>query len=87
MERCADVARTLCGFDKVITDAPQGMGSEDFSFMLNEKPGCYVRMGNGSVGEHGGVVVHNPQYDFNDEALSYGASYWAMLVEKELARS
>jgi amidohydrolase len=87
MERCADVARTLCGFDKVITDAPQGMGSEDFSFMLNEKPGCYVRMGNGSVGEHDGVVVHNPQYDFNDEALSYGASYWAMLVEKELARS
>ena len=87
MEICADVARTLCGEDKVSTDAPQGMGSEDFSFMLNEKPGCYIRMGNGQVGEHGGVVVHNPRYDFNDEALPYGASYWAMLVEKELART
>ncbi len=87
MEICAGVARTLCGEDKVDTDAPQGMGSEDFSFMLNEKPGCYIRMGNGEVGEHGGVVVHNPRYDFNDEALPYGASYWAMLVEKELART
>jgi hippurate hydrolase len=87
MEICADVARQLCGEDKVSTDAPQGMGSEDFSFMLNEKPGCYIRMGNGRVGEHGGVVVHNPRYDFNDEALPYGASYWAMLVEKELPRS
>jgi amidohydrolase len=87
MEICADVARVLCGDDKVSTDAPQGMGSEDFSFMLNEKPGCYIRMGNGRVDEHGGVVVHNPRYDFNDEALPYGASYWAMLVEKELART
>jgi amidohydrolase len=87
MERCADVARALCGEEKVDTDAPQGMGSEDFSFMLNEKPGCYVRLGNGRADEFGGIVVHNPRYDFNDEALPFGASYWAMLVEKELARS
>ena len=87
MQRCADVARALCGEDKVKTDAPQGMGSEDFSFMLNEKPGCYVRLGNGMTGEPGGIVVHNPLYEFNDEALPHGASFWAMLVEKELARS
>ncbi len=87
MERCASVGRALLGEDKVATDAPQGMGSEDFSFMLNEKPGCYIRLGNGAKDEHGGVVVHNPRYDFNDAALPYGASYWAMLVEQELARS
>ncbi len=87
MERCAAVARQLCGEDMVDTDAPQGMGSEDFSFMLQEKPGCYVRVGNGRAGEHGGIVVHNPRYDFNDAALPFGASYWVMLVEKELARS
>jgi amidohydrolase len=87
MEICATVGRNLLGDDKVATDAPQGMGSEDFSFMLNEKPGCYIRLGNGEVGDTGGVVVHNPRYDFNDAALPFGASYWAMLVEQELARS
>jgi len=86
MEICARVGRNLLGEDKVATDAPQGMGSEDFSFMLNEKPGCYIRLGNGEVGDTGGVVVHNPHYDFNDAALPFGASYWAMLVEQELAR-
>ena len=86
MEKCAAVGRALLGGEKVSTDAPQGMGSEDFSFMLNEKPGCYIRLGNGEVGGKGGVVVHNPRYDFNDAALPYGASYWAMLVEQELAR-
>ena len=86
MERCAAVGRSLLGEDKVDTEAPQGMGSEDFSFMLNEKPGCYIRLGNGEAGGPGSVVVHNPRYDFNDAALPYGASYWAMLVEQELAR-
>ena len=87
MHKCAAVGRSLLGEEKVSTDAPQGMGSEDFSFMLNEKPGCYIRLGNGEVGDTGGVVVHNPRYDFNDAALPFGASYWAMLVEQELARS
>jgi hippurate hydrolase len=54
--------------------------------MLQEKPGCYIRMGNGGPGEFGSVVVHNPRYDFNDEALPWGASYWAQLVEKALPR-
>ncbi len=87
MQKCAAVGRSLLGEDKVSTDAPQGMGSEDFSFMLNERPGCYIRLGNGAVGGAGGVVVHNPRYDFNDAALPFGASYWAMLVEQELART
>jgi len=70
----------------VNTNARPVMGSEDFSFMLQEKPGCYIRMGNGGPGEFGSVVVHNPRYDFNDDALPWGASYWAQLVEKALPR-
>jgi len=85
-EFCADVARGLAGADNVTTTARPVMGSEDFSFMLQEKPGCYIRIGNGAVGEHGGVVVHNPRYDFNDAALPWGASYWAQLAEKALPR-
>ena len=84
---CADVAGAVVGAEQVDTDAPAAMGSEDFSFMLREKPGCYIRLGNGRVGEHGGVVVHNPRYDFNDEALPYGASYWARLAETVLKRA
>jgi hippurate hydrolase len=59
------------------------MGAEDFSFMLLEKPGCYVWLGNG-LGE-GGCMLHNPHYDFNDEVLVLGASYWARLAEHLLA--
>ena len=59
------------------------MGSEDFSFMLNERPGCYIMLGNG-VGEAGGCMVHNPNYDFNDEILPIGASYWAEMVRTVL---
>mgnify|MGYP005655944765 FL=1 len=58
------------------------MGSEDFAWMLQDNPGCYIRVGNGE-GEDGGCVVHNPNYDFNDDAIIYGASYWATLVEQE----
>ena len=60
------------------------MGAEDFSFMLNERPGCYIWLGNGP-GE-GGCYLHNPFYDFNDQALIYGASYWARLVELRLEK-
>ena len=59
------------------------MGAEDFAFMLNAKPGCYVWIGNGSG--KGGCTLHNPNYDFNDDILAIGASYWARLVELELA--
>ena len=56
------------------------MGAEDFAFMLQVKPGCYIWIGNGS-GE-GGCMLHNPGYDFNDEILPLGASYWVKLVER-----
>lgn len=83
---CAAVAAEVVGKENVDTNAPQIMGSEDFSFMLNEKPGCYINIGNGAFGEVGGTVVHNPRYDFNDAALPYGATFWAKLVEAVLSR-
>lgn len=58
------------------------MGSEDFAFMLEAKPGAYVFLGQG--GRPGSCMVHNPEYDFNDELLPIGASYWASLVEHAL---
>ena len=61
------------------------MGSEDFAFMLQAKPGAYVFIGNGSGDKVAGL--HNPHYDFNDEILPIGASYWARLVERVLAKA
>lgn len=58
------------------------MGAEDFAYMLKAKPGCYVWMGNGPGDD--GCLLHNPRYDFNDEALVIGASYWVRLVENLL---
>ncbi|MDP2829223.1 MAG: M20 aminoacylase family protein [Sulfuricellaceae bacterium] len=78
-EICARVARALVGEGLVQTALPPSMGAEDFSFMLHEKPGCYVWLGNG-MGE-GGCMLHNPHYDFNDAILPVGASYWVKLVE------
>jgi len=68
------------------------MGAEDFAFMLAAKPGCYVMIGNGE-GAHratghglGPCSLHNPSYDFNDELLPIGASYWVHLAHRWLAR-
>ncbi|WP_156187733.1 M20 aminoacylase family protein [Chromobacterium sp. LK11] len=67
-----------------LIEPPQGMmGSEDFAWMLEKKPGCYVLLGNGTE-SRGGCMVHNPGYDFNDEALPVGASLWARLTENYL---
>lgn len=60
------------------------MGSEDFAFMLQEKPGCYIWIGNGS--SENSCLLHNPHYDFNDEILVIGAAYWVKLVEIVMAR-
>jgi hippurate hydrolase len=78
---CADIV----GADSVRRDPALIMASEDFSAMLNEVRGCYINIGNGD-GE-GACEVHNPSYDFNDQALPYGASFFARLVEKRLAKS
>jgi amidohydrolase len=57
--------------------------SEDFAQFLRHRPGCYVAMGNGTQGVHA-QSLHNPHYDFNDEALAFGAEYWVRLVREEL---
>jgi amidohydrolase len=61
------------------------MGSEDFAFMLQEKPGCYIWIGNGS--SENSCLLHNPHYDFNDEILPVGVAYWVKLVEMVLSES
>jgi len=79
---CRKAASDLVGTENVHNDMKPSMGAEDFSCMLQAKPGCYVWLGNG-LGE-GGCMLHNPHYDFNDEVLPLGASYWARLVEQTL---
>ena len=78
------IAGEVAGKDKVDPDYPPNMASEDFSFMLQKKPGAYVFIGNGP--EDNGRILHNPLYDFNDEILPIGASYWVRLVEASMAR-
>jgi amidohydrolase len=82
----ARVASEVLGEYNVRLGAPPLMGSEDFAFMLEEKPGCYIWLGNGEEGGPGGCSVHNPHYDFNDDISVLGASYWARLVETTLPR-
>ena len=84
----ADYAAGICaeivGAESVRRDPPVFMASEDFAYMLNEVRGCYINLGNGA-GE-GACEVHNPSYDFNDQALPYGATFFVRLVEKRLAK-
>jgi hippurate hydrolase len=84
------VMESIVGADKVYTQEPT-MGAEDFSFMLQAKPGCYAFIGNGD-GDHrmmghgaGPCTLHNPSYDFNDELLPLGATFWVRLAEEWLA--
>ncbi|MCC6610418.1 MAG: amidohydrolase [Burkholderiales bacterium] len=81
----AEVMRSLAGDERVHTNLAPTMGAEDFAFMLQVKPGAYAWIGNGP-GESG-CVLHNPRYDFNDEILALGASYWVRLAERFLARA
>ncbi|ROZ68945.1 M20 aminoacylase family protein [Ramlibacter sp. WS9] len=78
-----EVAREWFGDDGVIKDMEALTGSEDFSFMLEQCPGCYFIVGNGD--SEGSCMVHNPGYDFNDDCLPVTATYWVKLVEKFLA--
>jgi hippurate hydrolase len=77
----AAVATDVVGPERVETDTRPMMGAEDFSFMLNERPGSYIFVGNGSS-----AGLHHPAYDFNDEAIPAGTSYWIRLVETALPR-
>ncbi|MBD5801599.1 putative hydrolase YxeP [Azoarcus sp. Aa7] len=80
------VAIELVGEDGLIPDLPRLTGSEDFSYFLERSPGCYLIIGNGDgKGKgKGSCMVHNPGYDFNDDALITGAAYWVKLVESFL---
>ena len=83
-EFAAAVCAEIVGAENVRRDPPLIMASEDFSYMLNEVPGCYFNIGNGDG--TGACEVHNPAYDFNDAASIYGASVFVRLVERRLAR-
>ena len=82
-DRAEAAAAAVVGAERVHRDLAPCMGSEDFAYMLQARPGSYVWIGNGAGA--GGCFLHNPGYDFNDEILPVGASYWATLVERELA--
>jgi len=79
-EFAASVAKEIAGDTRVNTELPPMMGAEDFSFMLNERPGAFIWVGNGDS-----AGLHHPKYNFNDEAIPYGTSYWVRLVETALA--
>jgi hippurate hydrolase len=87
-EFAARICAGLVGEARVDRDPPLIMASEDFSFMLERVHGCYVNIGNGAgaSGCEAGCEVHNPGYDFNDDALPLGASFFASLVETRLRR-
>lgn len=85
-----EAMRAVVGADQVNANVEPTMGAEDFAFMLQAKPGCYVFLGNGE-GDHraaghglGPCQLHNASYDFNDQLLPIGASYWIRLVEMSL---
>ncbi len=86
-EIAAAIAAQIVGEQNVRVGAPPLMGSEDFAYMLEQRPGCYIWLGNGTGGGPGGCAVHNPHYDFNDDIAVLGASYWAKLVETTMPRA
>ncbi|MGX5649132.1 M20 aminoacylase family protein [Hydrogenophaga borbori] len=86
-----EVLAEIVGPERVLAQEPT-MGAEDFAYMLQAKPGCYVFIANGD-GAHrevghgeGPCVLHNPNYDFNDDLIPLGATYWVRLAEKWLAQ-
>lgn len=83
----ADVATSLVGADHVVRDLEPSMGSEDFSFMLQVKPGAYMRIGQGAENGVGSCLLHNTRYDFNDDILPLGAALHASLVEQSMPLS
>jgi hippurate hydrolase len=79
-EFAANVASEVAGSERVNRAIAPMMGAEDFSYMLNERPGSFVFIGNGNS-----AGLHHPAYDFNDAVIPHGVSYWARLVETGLA--
>ena len=75
----AEVAREISGDGKVDTNKNPVMGGEDFSYMLLERPGAFIFIGNGDT-----AGLHHEEYDFNDEAIPVGSSYWAKIAERSM---
>jgi metal-dependent amidase/aminoacylase/carboxypeptidase family protein len=73
----AEVAQSISG--QVETNTPPLMGGEDFSYMLNERPGAYIFLGNGDT-----AMVHHPAYNFDDNAIPFGASWYAGMAEARM---
>ena len=80
---CREAASQVFGAANVRGDLRPSMGAEDFSYLLQACPGCYVWLGNGA-GE-GGCMLHSPRFDFNDAIIAPGMAYWRQLVEQALA--
>ncbi len=80
----ADVAGSVVGRENVIDDLDPSMGSEDFSFMLQQRPGAYARLGQGGSGTGPTCFLHDSRYDFNDGVIAIGAGYLAALAERAL---
>jgi hippurate hydrolase len=76
------IAEEVAGRESVRTDLAPSMGAEDFGFMLMDKPGAYLWIGNGPGS--GGCMLHNPHYDFNDAILPLGVRFWRALVQRRL---
>ena len=77
----ADAASALVGEDNIDRHSPPGMGSEDFSFMMEQVPGAHINLGNGDS-----AALHNHKYDFNDETIPYGVALYAAIVEAKLPK-
>jgi hippurate hydrolase len=80
-----EVARDLVGADKVMWNAPAITASEDFAYMLEKLPGCYLFIGNGDGASPGACMVHNPSYNFNDDNIAVGSAFWTALTQRFLA--
>jgi hippurate hydrolase len=80
----ADAAADVVGEERVARDAAPAMGAEDFSYMLQERPGSYIWMGTGRADGAPTPLLHSARFDFNDETLATGTSYWVRLVERLL---
>jgi hippurate hydrolase len=80
----AHVAEDVVGRDNVVHDLDPSMGSEDFSFMLQRRPGAYARLGQGGIGGAPACFLHDSRYDFNDSVIPIGAGYLAALAERAM---
>ena len=80
----ADVAGSVVGRENVVDDLDPSMGSEDFSFMLQRRPGAYARLGQGGTGTGPACFLHDSRYDFNDSVIPIGAGYLSALAERAM---